>query len=121
MRRSAAIPVQECGDQTPRLVCAIGVDNGLNASARDFIRIGMGLHRCVVAKSEAIQHGFGWGDPAVIEATTDLVMKYNVTPDTPRPAVDSWFSNKLGGTIKLTPAQWTTVEASTSEFKAYLS
>jgi ABC-type nitrate/sulfonate/bicarbonate transport system substrate-binding protein len=108
-------------DEAAELFFKAVPEAGLNASARDFIRIGMGLHRCVVAKSEAIQHGFGWADPAVIEATTDLVMKYNVTPDTPRPAVDSWFSNKLGGTIKLTPAQWTTVEASTSEFKAYLS
>jgi NitT/TauT family transport system substrate-binding protein len=94
---------------------------GLNASARDFIRIGMGLHRCVIAKPPAMQHGLGWGDPAICDATTDLVMKYNVAPDTPRPAVDGWFTNKFGGTVKLTAAQWSGVEASTREFKDYLT
>jgi ABC-type nitrate/sulfonate/bicarbonate transport system substrate-binding protein len=94
---------------------------GLNASARDFIRIGMGLHRCVVAKPEATEHGLGWGDPKVIDATTDLVMKYTAAPDTVRPAVDTWFTNKFGGTVKLTAAQWSAVEASTKEFKEYLS
>jgi NitT/TauT family transport system substrate-binding protein len=94
---------------------------GLNASARDFIRIGMGLHRCVMAKPEAMEHGFGWGDPAVCEFTTDLVMKYNAAPDMARPVVENWFTNKFAGAVKLTPAQWTAVEASTNEFKDYLS
>ncbi len=94
---------------------------GLNASARDFIKIGMGLQRCVTAKPEAMQNGLGWGDPKICESTTDLVMKYNATPDMPRPAVDQWFSNKFGGTVKLTPAQWAAVEASAGEFQGYLT
>jgi NitT/TauT family transport system substrate-binding protein len=108
-------------EETAELFFKAVPEAGLNASARDFIRIGMGLHRCVVAKPEATEHGLGWGDPKVIDATTDLVMKYTAAPDTVRPAVDTWFTNKLGGTVKLTAAQWSAVEASTKEFKEYLS
>jgi NitT/TauT family transport system substrate-binding protein len=108
-------------EETAELFFKAVPEAGLNASAREFVRIGMGLHRCVVAKPEAIEHGLGWADPAVIEATTDLVMKYSAAPGTARPAVDAWFSNSFGGNVKLTAAQWSAVEASAKEFKEYLS
>jgi NitT/TauT family transport system substrate-binding protein len=108
-------------EETAELFFKAVPEAGLNASAREFIRIGMGLHRCVVAKPEATEHGLGWGDPAVIEATTDLVMKYSTAPGTTRPVVDAWFSNTFGGGVKLTAAQWSAVEASAKEFRAYIS
>ena len=108
-------------DESAELFFKAVPEAGLNASARDFIRIGMGLHRCVLAKPEAKENGLGWGDPKVCDATTDLVMQYNAAPGTTRPAVESWFTNKFGGSVKLTPEQWAKVEASASEFKEFLS
>jgi ABC-type nitrate/sulfonate/bicarbonate transport system substrate-binding protein len=96
-------------------------ETGLSAAGKDFINIGMGLHRFAVAKPAAMEHGLGWGDPAVYAAMTDLVMTYLSTPDMKKPSVDSWYSNKFSGNIKLTPAQWTKVTDGVGEYRKYLS
>lgn len=94
---------------------------GLTPSARDFIRIGMGLHRFAIAKPEAMQHGLGWGDPKIYDTMTDLVMTYLSTPGMQRPAVESWYSNRLAGNIKLTATEWSQVSAGVGEYQKYLS
>jgi ABC-type nitrate/sulfonate/bicarbonate transport system substrate-binding protein len=94
---------------------------GLTANARDFIRIGMGLHRYAVAKPPAMEHGLGWGDPKVYEAMTDLVMTYLSTPGMKRPPVESWYSNAYAGNIKLTSKQWSDVTKGVGEYRKYLS
>ncbi len=94
---------------------------GLTAGARDFIRIGMGLHRYAVAKPLATEHGLGWGDPKVYEAMTDLVMTYLSAPDMQRPVVDSWYSNKYAGNVKLSPEQWAKISEGVGEYQKYLS
>jgi ABC-type nitrate/sulfonate/bicarbonate transport system substrate-binding protein len=92
----------------------------LNAGAKDFIRIGLGLHRYGVAKQEAKTNGLGWGDPKVYEDLTALVMNYNAEPGTKAPSVESWQSNTFAGKIRLSEADWATVEARTGEFGKYL-
>lgn len=94
---------------------------GLTAGARDFIRIGMGLHRFSVSKPQGMEHGLGSGDPKVYEAMTDLVMTYLSTPEMKRPAVDSWYSNKYAGNIRLSSAQWSQVSEGVGEYRKYLS
>jgi NitT/TauT family transport system substrate-binding protein len=94
---------------------------GLTANARDFIRIGMGLHRFAVARPQAMEHGLGWGDPKVYEAMTDLVMTYLSTAGMKRPAVESWYSNAYAGNIKLASAQWSEVTNGVGEYRKYLS
>jgi NitT/TauT family transport system substrate-binding protein len=94
---------------------------GLTASARDFIHIGMGLHRYAIAKPAAMEHGLGWGDPAVYDAISDLVMTYLSTAEMKKPSVDSWYSNKLAGNIKLTPAQWSKVSEGIGEYRKRLT
>jgi NitT/TauT family transport system substrate-binding protein len=93
---------------------------GLTASARDFIRIGMGLHRYAIAKPAAMEHGLGWGDPTVYDAISNLVITYLSTAEMKKPDVDSWYSNKFGGNIKLTPAQWSKVVEGLGEYRKYL-
>ncbi len=94
---------------------------GLTAGAREFVRIGMGLHRVGIAKPEAIKNGLGYGDPKVYDAITDLVMSYLGTPDMKRPAVDDWYSNKFAGNIKLAPEQWSKIDGGLGEFRKLLS
>ncbi|MBO0712900.1 MAG: ABC transporter substrate-binding protein, partial [Acetobacteraceae bacterium] len=96
-------------------------ESGLSANAREFIRIGMGLHRTSIAKPLAAQHGLGWGDPQVYEAITDLVMTYLATPDMKRPSVESWYTNSYAGNIKISDAQWAKVSQGVGEFQKYLS
>lgn len=93
---------------------------GLTAGARDFIHIGMGLHRYAIAKPAAMEHGLGWGDPAVYAAITDLVMTYLSTPEMKKPEVDSWYSNKFAGHVTLTPAQWSKITDGIGEYRKYL-
>jgi NitT/TauT family transport system substrate-binding protein len=94
---------------------------GLTAGARDFIHIGMGLHRYAIAKPAAMENGLGWGDPKTYAAITDLVSTYLGTPDMKKPEVDSWYSNTYAGNIKLTPAQWSKVSDGVGEYRKYLS
>jgi NitT/TauT family transport system substrate-binding protein len=93
---------------------------GLTASAREFIHIGMALHRYGIAKPAPMEHGLGWGDPAVYDAISDLVMTYLSTPEMKKPSVDSWYSNKFAGNIKLTSEQWAKVVASVGDYRKYL-
>jgi NitT/TauT family transport system substrate-binding protein len=94
---------------------------GLSATAKDFIRIGMGLHRFAVAKPSAMEHGLGYGDPTVYKAITELVMTYLSEPGMTRPVVESWYSNAYAGNVKLTAAQWSQVTQGVGELRKYLS
>jgi ABC-type nitrate/sulfonate/bicarbonate transport system substrate-binding protein len=93
----------------------------LNRAAQDFQRIGMALYRIAIAQKPAQEHGLGWGDPAVYETMTDLMMKYASGPDVKRPAVESWYTNRFAGTVKLSPAQWDAVGKGLTEYKSYFS
>jgi NitT/TauT family transport system substrate-binding protein len=94
---------------------------GLTASAHDFVRIGMGLHRYAIAKPAAMEHGLGWGDPSVYDAISNLVITYLATAEMKKPEVDSWYTNKFAGNIKLTPAQWSKVAEGIGEYRKYLT
>ena len=93
----------------------------LTASARDFIQIGMGLHRYAIAKPAPMEHGLGWGDPKVYDTMTDLVMKYLAKPGMQRPSVESWYSNKYAGNVKLTKDQWAKVSDGVGTYRKYLA
>jgi ABC-type nitrate/sulfonate/bicarbonate transport system substrate-binding protein len=92
----------------------------LNASAKEFQRIDMGFYRLAIDQPAPRAHGLGWGDPAVYEAMTDLVMQYNAGPGVARPTVESWYTNRFAGTIKLSPAQWGAVGKGVAEYRQYL-
>jgi NitT/TauT family transport system substrate-binding protein len=93
----------------------------LSAGAVEFLRLGMGLHLHSIAKNEAIDHGFGWADVSVYEQMTDLVMKYNGSPDIKRPPVDSWYTNRFAGNVKLSTAQWATALKRSASFDKYFA
>ena len=93
----------------------------LNADGKSFIDIGMGLHRCAIAGAAAKANGLGWGDLKVYEAVTDLVMDYTAGPDSKRPDIGSWYTNKYVGKLKPTEAQWDAVAASAEPYARYLT
>jgi ABC-type nitrate/sulfonate/bicarbonate transport system substrate-binding protein len=93
----------------------------LNPGVKAFLRVGMGLHDYAVAKPVAKEHGLGYADPAVLQGMTDLVMTYLGTPDMKKPVLEDWYQPGLGGKVKLTPAEWKTVDARTAEFGKFLS
>ena len=88
----------------------------LNAGAREFLRIGLGLMHVAQAKPEAREHGIGWGDPAVFASMVELVMSSIQGPDMRRPVADALYSNRMAGRVKLSPAEWDAAVANVAPF-----
>jgi NitT/TauT family transport system substrate-binding protein len=93
----------------------------LNPGAKEFLRIGMGLHDYAVAKPEAKQHGLGYSETTTLNGMTDLVMQYVATPEMKRPPVESWYQPGFGGKVTLTPAQWTAVDNRVAQYGRLLA
>jgi ABC-type nitrate/sulfonate/bicarbonate transport system substrate-binding protein len=93
----------------------------LNPGVQEFVRVGMGLYGYAVAKPPAKEHGLGYADAKTLEGMIDLVMQYVATPEMKRPALNTWYDPAFGGKVKLTPAQWSTVDARVAEFGKLLA
>jgi len=93
----------------------------LNPGVKEFLRVGLGLHDYAVALPPAKQHGLGYADPKVLDGMVDLVMQYVATPGMKRPVLKNWFDPEFGGKVKLTPAQWASVDARVAEFGKLMS
>jgi NitT/TauT family transport system substrate-binding protein len=94
---------------------------GLNPSAKEFARIGLGMWHFNIDKPEPRQHGLGWADGAVFSEMTDLVMTYLGAPEMKRPANEVLFTNKFTGKLKLTEAEWGAVHTRVAEFGKYIA
>lgn len=94
---------------------------GLAAAGKEFIRIGLGLHRYAIAKPDAMEHGLGWGDPKAYEGLAELVSRYTAEAGAKIPPVETWYSNRLAGKVKLSADEWKSVKANTSEFDRFLA
>ena len=72
-------------------------------------------------RARQLQHWLYKRGIADFEAMTDLVMTYLSAPGMKRPTVESWYSNKYAGNIKLTPEQWAKVSEGVGQYQKYLS
>jgi ABC-type nitrate/sulfonate/bicarbonate transport system substrate-binding protein len=89
----------------------------INQAAKDQARIGFGLYAAAaLLLPPAKEHGFGWQDPAVMAAQTELVMEYVVNKGAKRPPGDSLFTNRFVGSQRLSDAEW---EAALKRFAGY--
>lgn len=88
----------------------------LNAGAREFLRIGLGLWHLSIVKPEARQNGIGWGDPAIFASMIELVMSAIQAPDLRKPSVEAIYSNGMAGKVKLSAAEWDAAAANVSSF-----
>ena len=93
----------------------------LNPNAKQFAQLGLTLWQHSVDKPEARQNGIGWSDPKAYADMVDLVMTYLAAPGVNRPEVDSLFTNKYVGKVKLTDAQWADIHARVAEFDKVFS
>jgi hypothetical protein len=48
-------------------------------------------------------------------------MTYLSTAEMKKPTVDSWYSNKFAGNVKLAPAQWSKVTEGIGEYRKHLT
>jgi ABC-type nitrate/sulfonate/bicarbonate transport system substrate-binding protein len=93
----------------------------LNAGAREFLRIGLGLWHLSIVKPEARSNGIGWADPTVFNSMIDLVMSAIQAPDMRKPTVEAVYSNRMAGNIKLSAAEWDAATANVSSFAQMMS
>ncbi len=88
----------------------------LNAGAREFLRIGLGLSHLSTVKPEARTNGIGYGDPAVFESMIELAMSSIQAPGMTRPTLDALYTNRMAGNIKLSAAEWDAAAANVAPF-----
>lgn len=88
---------------------------GGNPANRDVIKYGQ-LVSTALGLDPAVQqqHGLGYMDPALVEATRATVETYMGARGT-APS-DQLFTNKFAGSVKLSPAEWTEVSARTKNY-----
>ena len=94
---------------------------GMTSSGREFTQIGLGIHTYCSLGDEVKKHGFGWMDPKVMEAQTDLVMEHIVKGDGKRPAPEESYTNKFTGRYKFSEAEWAKAVKDNAEWSKVLT
>ena len=92
----------------------------LAKGAREQTKLALDFFRFSVVHDAAKKEGIGYAPPAEYGTMTDLVMKY-VAPDGKRPNLDQVVSNKFAGGVKLTDAEWSSLQPTFSDVSALLS
>jgi ABC-type nitrate/sulfonate/bicarbonate transport system substrate-binding protein len=93
----------------------------LATQAREQIRFGTGINIYVSARDIINTNGMGYMEPKDYEVMTDLVMKYIARDTDKRPAVADMMTNRFGGGLKLTPAEWEQTQKNAQEFRSFVS
>lgn len=94
---------------------------GMTSSGRDFTKLGLGIHTYCSLVDEVKKHGFGWVDPKVMEAQTDLVMEHIVKGDGKRPAPEESYTNRFTGRYRFSEAEWARALKGTAEWPKILT
>jgi NitT/TauT family transport system substrate-binding protein len=92
----------------------------LAKDAREQTKLALDFFRYSVVHEAAKQNGIGFAPPGDYSTMTDLVMKY-VAPDGKRPDLEKVVSNKFAGNVKMTDAEWSSVQPSFADVAKLLS
>lgn len=88
----------------------------MTSTAQEFARLGMGVQRFSVLAggSDARANGLGWINHKKLDAMTDFVLQYQAEPGAKRPDLQTMFTNKYTGAIKLSDSEWAIAEKETA-------
>ncbi|KAA0970903.1 ABC transporter substrate-binding protein [Aureimonas fodinaquatilis] len=92
----------------------------ISGTGEEYARIGLGLVNLTNLVPELIDHGFGYADPAKVEAMADFVMEYGAGEGASRPDLEALITNRFAGKVKFTPEELAAAEARSQEFKKFL-
>jgi NitT/TauT family transport system substrate-binding protein len=92
----------------------------LAKGAREQTKLALDFFRYSVVHDAARKNGIGYAPPAEYGTMTDLVMKY-VAPNGKRPDLDKVVSNKFAGGVKLTDAEWSSLQPSFTDVATLLT
>jgi ABC-type nitrate/sulfonate/bicarbonate transport system substrate-binding protein len=87
----------------------------LASTAKEQLRIGMGVWAANYVAKESMEHGVGYADPAAYVKMTDLIVA-TASPDDKKPDPTTLYTNELVGKVTLTDAEWKTVKAATAKY-----
>jgi ABC-type nitrate/sulfonate/bicarbonate transport system substrate-binding protein len=84
----------------------------MTSTAAEFARLGMGVQRFSVlaGESDAKAHGLGWANHDKLDAMTDFVLRYQAAPGTKKPDLNTIFTNRFIGSVKLNDSEWSQAE-----------
>jgi len=78
----------------------------ISAAALEQVKLSLGMFALNALHPDPEKNGLGWMNPAVMSSMSDLTLEYLAAPGTPKPRVDSLYTNRFAGKIKIAPAQW---------------
>ena len=87
----------------------------MTSTAAEFARLGMGVQRfsVLVGEGDARTHGLGWANHSKLDAMTDFVLRYQAAPGAKKPDLNTIFTNRFIGSVKLTDKEWAQAEKET--------
>jgi NitT/TauT family transport system substrate-binding protein len=88
----------------------------MTPTAGEFARLGMGVQRFSVLAggADVRTQGLGFANHDRLDKMTDFVLKYQAEAGAKKPDLKTMFTNKFAGKIKMTDAEWKTVEKETA-------
>ena len=91
------------------------------ATARDQVRIGLGLQAVTLLQPYMKENGLGTAEPALMKTMTDLTMEFVVKDAGKMPDMETLFTNKFVGKYKLSESEWQTAEAGAQDYTKLLA
>jgi ABC-type nitrate/sulfonate/bicarbonate transport system substrate-binding protein len=83
---------------------------GMTQQGKERIKIGCALFGLTMFVDEARKNGLGWYDPGAVKSQLDMIMNYVAAKEDKAPAVDSLYTNRFVGSVKLSNAEWAAAE-----------
>ena len=84
------------------------------SSDRNFVKYGVLINTATSLAPYLEQQGLGYMDDKLVAATQDKIVKYLGVKAAQEPS--ALYTNQFAGKVKLTPAQWKTVEEGVKEY-----
>jgi ABC-type nitrate/sulfonate/bicarbonate transport system substrate-binding protein len=87
----------------------------MTSTAQEFARLGMGVQRFSVLAggADVKTQGLGFANHGKLDAMTDFVLRYQAEPGSKKPNLETIFTNRFIGSIKLSESEWATADKET--------
>ena len=93
----------------------------ISSTGKEYARIGLGLTNLTNLVPEVKESGFGYADPKKVATMADLVVKYAAGDGATRPDVETLFTNRFVGKVKLSASELASAEKNAAAFRKYVS
>ena len=108
-------------DEALNIFLKANEDVAMTSSAKEYVRIGLGLTNLTNLVPEVTQKGFGYADPAKITAQSELILKYAISGNAKMPVLEDLVTNHYVGKLKLSDSEQTQVHKNVEQFKKYIA